>query len=153
MALFTIIRAAFGYLFLVFILRIAGRRPGKQLSPFDYVMVFFLGGLMLTGMVGPEGSLTNALCQIMTVALCHCALAWLRARSELANRILDGTPLVLMARGKWRSEVLSGMRVQDDDVMDSARSYGTRDLEHIRMATLEPLGEITILPREEQEKQ
>ena len=34
MALFIILRAAFGYLFLVLMVRIVGRRPGKQLTPF-----------------------------------------------------------------------------------------------------------------------
>jgi uncharacterized membrane protein YcaP (DUF421 family) len=149
MAMFSIFRAAFGYVFLVFVLRIAGRRPGKQLSPFDYVVVFFLGGIMLTGIVGPEASLTNALCQIVTIALCHCSLAWLRSRYPVARRIIDGTPLVLMSNGRWRTEALSNMRLQDDDVMDSARGFGARDLESIRMAVLEPVGEITIIPREE----
>lgn len=149
MAAFTVFRAAFGYIFLVFVLRIAGRRPGKQLSPFDYVIVFYLGGITLTGIVGPEASLTNAFCQIITVALCHCGLAWLRSRYALASRIIDGTPLVLMSNGQWRTQALSNMRLQDDDVMDSARSFGTKDLDSIRMAVLEPVGEITILPREE----
>jgi uncharacterized membrane protein YcaP (DUF421 family) len=148
-AMFTILRAAFGYLLLVFILRIAGRRPGKQLSPFDYVVVFYLGGITLTWIVGPEASLTNAFCQIMTIALCHCSLAWLRSRYATASRIIDGTPLVLMSNGQWRTECLSKMRLQDDDVMDSARSFGTCNLESIRMAVLEPVGEISIIPREE----
>jgi uncharacterized membrane protein YcaP (DUF421 family) len=83
--MFTIFRAAFRYMFLVFVLRIAGRRPGKQLSPFDYVIIFYLGGITLTEIVGPEASLTNAFCQIMMVSLCHCSLAWLRARYEPAG--------------------------------------------------------------------
>jgi len=33
-AFFIIARAAFGYLFLVLIVRIVGRCPGKQLTPF-----------------------------------------------------------------------------------------------------------------------
>lgn len=149
MAIFTILRAVFGYLLLIFVLRIAGRRPGKQLSPFDYVIVFYLGGITLTGIVGPEASLTNAFCQIMTVAMCHCGLAWLRSRYPRASRMIDGTPLVLMSNGQWRTQALSNMRLQDDDVMDSARSFGTRNLESIRMAVLEPVGEITIIPREQ----
>jgi len=151
-AMFTIIRAVFGYLLLIFVLRISGRRPGKQLSPFDYVIVFYIGGITLTGIVGPEASLTNAFCQIMTVAMCHCCLAWLRARYAWASRVIDGTPLVLMSNGQWRTQSLSNMRLQDDDVMDSARSFGTRNLASIRMAVLEPVGEITIIPREERSK-
>src|SRR2546423_12702389 len=86
-AFFVIARAAFGYLFLVLIVRIVGRRPGKQLTPFEYVLIFYLGGLTLTGMVGDELSLTNAITQILTVALCHYVLAFLRFHSDRMARV------------------------------------------------------------------
>ena len=82
MAVFVILRAAFGYLFLVLMVRVVGRRPGKQLTPFEFVLVFYLGGLTLTGMVGTEASLTNAVTQILTVAVCHYVLASLRYRFD-----------------------------------------------------------------------
>ena len=154
MAIFIILRAVFGYLFLVLIVRIVGRRPGKQLTPFEFVLVFYLGGLTLTGMVGTEVSLNNAVCQILTVALCHYVLAALRFRFDLVAQLLDGTPLVLLEKNAWRSDTMERMRIQDDDVMDMAREQGIRDLSGIRTAVLEAYGEINILPSEDdQEKQ
>jgi uncharacterized membrane protein YcaP (DUF421 family) len=145
-AIFTILRAAFGYLFLVLIVRIVGRRPGKQLTPFEFVLVFYLGGLTLTGIVGAEVSLTNAVCQILTIALCHYALAWLRFRFDSIAQILDGSPLLLLGDRQWRSDTLSRMHLQDDDVMDMAREQGIKDLSGIEAAVLESFGAITILP-------
>ena len=52
----AIFRAAFGYCFLVFMVRIAGRRPGKQITPFEFVLIFFIGGVTLTPMVGDDRS-------------------------------------------------------------------------------------------------
>jgi uncharacterized membrane protein YcaP (DUF421 family) len=152
MAIFTILRAAFGYLFLVLIVRIVGRRPGKQLTPFEFVLVFYLGGLTLTGIVGTEMSLVNAVCQIITIALCHYGLSTLRLRSDKVARILDGTPLVLMANNKWRSHTLSKMRLQDDDVMDMAREQGIRELSGVHTAILETYGQINIIPAEKKQK-
>jgi len=151
MAIFVVLRAAFGYLFLVLMVRIVGRRPGKQLTPFEFVLVFYLGGLTLTGMVGEEASLTNAIVQILTVALCHYGLASLRYRFDRVARLLDGTPLILLEAGQWRTETLSRMRIQDDDVMDMARDQGIADLGGIESATLEAFGEISIMPKPEGE--
>lgn len=145
-ALFTILRAAFGYLFLVLIVRVVGRRPGKQLTPFEFVLIFYLGGLTLTGMVGTEASLTNAICQILTVALCHYVLSTLRFRSEAVARILDGVPLVLLEGRGWRAETLQRMMIQDDDVMAVARERGIHDLPGIEMAVLETFGQINVSP-------
>ena len=63
----AVARAFVGYFFLVFIVRIVGRRPGKQMTPFEFVLIFFIGGLALTAMVGDEVSFTNAICQIALV--------------------------------------------------------------------------------------
>lgn len=35
-------------------IRIVGRRPGKQMTPFEFVLIFFIGGLTLTAMVGDD---------------------------------------------------------------------------------------------------
>ena len=88
-SLLTVLRAIFGYCFLIFIVRIVGRRPGKQLTPFEFVLIFYLGGLTLTGMVGMEVSLTNAFCQILTVGMCHYLIALARQRSSGLAQILD----------------------------------------------------------------
>ena len=152
MAPFVIFRAAFGYLFLVLMVRIVGRRPGKQLTPFEFVLIFYLGGLTLTGMVGTEVSLTNAVTQILTVAICHYALAYLRFRFDAFAQVLDGTPLFLLEKKEWRSETMSRMRIQDDDVMDMAREQSLSSLDKIDTAILEAFGEITIIPKESEEE-
>jgi len=145
LAIIAIARAAFGYLFLVLMVRIVGRRPGKQLTPFEFVLIFYLGGLTLTGMVGDDVSFVNAVTQILTVAVCHYLLSFLRFRIDVVTQILDGTPLVLLKDGYWRTDTLSHMRLQDDDVMAAAREKGIRDLQGIKRAALESFGEITVV--------
>ena len=144
----SVLRALFGYFFLVFIVRIVGRRPGKQLTPFEFILIFFLGGLMLTAIVADEASVTNAFCQIVAIAMAHYALTVLRTRSERVAKILDGTPLILMEGGQWRANTLRRMRVHDDDVMEKARDQGLKTLDEIETAVLERNGEISIIPKE-----
>ena len=104
-------------------------------------------------MVGTEVSLTNAVTQILTVALCHYGLAWLRFRSDAFAQILDGTPLILLENKTWRTDTMSRMRLQDDDVMDMAREQGLPSLDKIDTAILEAFGEITIIPVEDDEEE
>jgi uncharacterized membrane protein YcaP (DUF421 family) len=148
-ALSTILRAAWGYLFLIFIARIVGRRPGKQLTPFEFVLVFYLGGLTLTGMVGNELSITNAVCQIMTVAGVHWVITLVRTRFPRIARLLDGTPLVLLEGGYWRTQTMRHMRISQDDVMTAARDHNLRTLSDIHTAILERNGEISVIKRQE----
>jgi uncharacterized membrane protein YcaP (DUF421 family) len=141
----AVIRAIFGYCFLVFIVRVVGRRPGKQMTPFEFVLIFFIGGLALTAMVGDEVSFTNALCQIITVALVHYFLVWVRSKSPRLARLFDGTPLMLLEKGQWRKDTMNNMRIYDDDVMAEARTNALLDLGQIEYAVLERNGEISVL--------
>src|SRR5579875_1854835 len=147
-----VLRAWFGYYFLVFVMRIAGRRPGKQMTPMDFILIFFCGGLMLTTIVGNDRSLTNALAQITTIAVAHYVLTWLRQISPRVGRWVDGTPLVLLANGKWHTRTLQNMRLSDDDVMAMARNNNIKTLEEIKYAILERNGEISTIPDEEKQK-
>lgn len=142
----AVFRAVFGYCFLIFIIRIESRRPGKQITPFEFVLIFFLGGLTLTTLVADDRSLTNAICIVVAIALTHFALAWLKTISPTLGRVLDGTPMVLLNKGQWELETLKKMRLQDDDVMAMARDQGLKSLEQIDYAVLERNGEISIIP-------
>jgi uncharacterized membrane protein YcaP (DUF421 family) len=141
----AVFRAMFGYLFLVFMVRVVGRRPGKQMTPFDYVLVFFMGGLTLTPMVGNDRSLVNAATIVLTIALTHFGLAWLRHWSPRIGRIVDGVPIVLIERGKVLPPRLDGMVVQEADIMAAARDRGVEHLDEIEYAVLERNGEISII--------
>ncbi len=140
----ALLRAFFGYLFLVLIVRLVARRPGKQITTFDFVLIFFMGGLALTAIVGDDFSLTNAAGLIIGIGMAHFFIATLRARSSLLARMFDGTPLVLMDNHQWRVETLRKMRVADDDVIASARDHGHKTLPALDVVVLERNGEITV---------
>ena len=148
----AVLRAAFGYLFLVFVVRIVGRRPGKQITPFEFVLIFFIGGITLTPMVGDDRSITNALCQIMTVAVLHYSIAWLKQKSPGFGRVVDGTPLVLIEANRERTEVMQKMRIARADIAAMARDQGLENLEKVDYAVLERNGEIVVLPQKQEQE-
>ena len=146
----AVFRAIFGYLFLILMVRVVGRRPGKQITPFEFILIFFLGGLTLTGMVGDEVSLTNAFCQIVTVACCHYAIVWLRTKSPRMARLFDGTPLRLIDGGQYRVRTMAQMRVQKADLMAMARDQGMKSITDVELAVLERNGQISLIKKEEE---
>ena len=141
----AVLRAFLGYFLLVFLMRIVGRRPGKQLTPMEFVLIFFSGGLTLTAMVSDEISLTNALCQIVTISCAHYVLAWAKQRSPAVGRFIDGTPLLLLGKGRIQTETLQKMRLHSNDIMAAARDQGLKTLDQIQYAFLERNGEISII--------
>jgi uncharacterized membrane protein YcaP (DUF421 family) len=145
--MYTIIHAVLGYFFLLLIVRVLSRRPGGQLTLFEFVIVFLMGGIIILSTVGSDRSETNCTCAIITIAMMHQLVAWLKGRFPRFGAVVDGTPLVLLKDGEWQNETMQGMRIDAEDVMAAARGSGLKSLNQIRYAILERNGGISIIPQ------
>jgi len=141
----TIIHAAVGYIFLLLAVRSLSRRPGGQLTLYEFVIVFLIGGVIILSTVGQDRSVTNCATAIITVGLMHWTFSWLKAHFPKFGAIIDGTPIVLLENGAWRKEVMHGMRVDPEDVMAAARSKGIESIFKVKYAVLERTGGISII--------
>ena len=144
----TILYAIFGYCFLILVVRALSRRPGSQMTPFEFVIIFLIGGVIILAAMGEDRSVTNSVCAIITVAFMHRLVSWLRVRFLTIGALVDGTPLVLLKNGKWQQETMDKMRLKDADVMAAARTKGVKDLSGIKYAILERNGGISIIKME-----
>ncbi len=146
--MYTIIHAIIGYFFLLLTVRVLTRRPGAQLTPFEFVIVFLIGGIIILATVGDDKSVTNCTCAILVIVLLHQFVSWLRTRYKPISDIIDGHPIVLLANGEWHVEAMQSMRIEDDDVMAAARTKGVKDFSGIKYAVLERNGAISIIKTE-----
>ncbi|HEU4590911.1 MAG TPA: YetF domain-containing protein, partial [Steroidobacteraceae bacterium] len=70
-----------------------------------------------------------------------------KLRWKSAERVLDGTPLLIVANGQPIPEHMRKERVDVEDVLDTAReTHGLESLQQIRFAVLERNGKISIIP-------
>ncbi len=141
----TIIHAIFGYCFLLLTVRVLSRRPGGQMTLFEFVIVFLVGGVIILATVGNDRSITNCGTAILTVGLMHRLVAWLKSRSPRVGAVVDGTPLVLLKDGEWQTRVMKGMRISPEDVMAAGRTKGVTSIFQIKYAILERNGAISII--------
>jgi len=141
----TIVHAILGYVFLLLAVRVLSRRPGGQLTLYEFVIVFLLGGIIILATVGQDRSVTNCATAIIAVGIMHWAVSWLKAHYPRFGAIIDGTPMVLIDNGVWRKEAMEGARVNAEDIMAAARSKGIRSIFEVKYAVLERTGSITII--------
>jgi uncharacterized membrane protein YcaP (DUF421 family) len=143
----TVLRAVVVYSYLLLIVRIVGRRSFEQMSPFEMILVFLLGGTGIQAIVSDDRSLTGALLGITTIAAMHVSVAWLKNRFELVRRIVDGTPIVIIEEGEWKRDWLKRLQLHEQDVMTRARQQGIERLDQIQFAVVERNGAISIVRR------
>jgi uncharacterized membrane protein YcaP (DUF421 family) len=144
----TILHAVFGYIFLLLIVRLLSRRPGGQLTLFEFVIVFLIGGVIILSTVGKDRSITNCATAILTVGLMHWLVSTIKGKFPRFGEAVDGTPLTLLKDGEWQLEVMQGMRIDREDVMAAARTKGLNSIYDVGYAILERNGAISIIKRE-----
>lgn len=143
----TIVRAAAGYFILLIVVRLLKRRAGSQMTLFEFVLVFLIGGVIILATVGQDRSVTNCTCAVIAVAFIHRGVAWAKSRNSWLGTLIDGTPLVLIKRGEWQNEVMNGMAIRQEDVAAAARARGIPSLRDVDYAILERNGGISIVPK------
>lgn len=119
------------------------------MTPFEFVLIFFIGGIAIQSVVGDDHSFLNAFSAVATIAMLHVLVAWAKQRYPRVAKVTDGTALILLDRSRWQSETMLKMRIQDTDVMEAARSRGLENLAQIKYAILERNGGISIIEVDE----
>lgn len=148
--MYTIIHAICGYFFLLLTVRVLQRRPGAQMTPFEFVIVFLIGGVIILSTVGDDRSITNCVMAILAVGLMHRLTSWIKTLSPRFGAIIDGTPLVLVNNGVWQKETMTNAKLDPEDVMASARTKGCKSIFMVKYAILERNGAISIIKTDEE---
>ncbi|HEX4771945.1 MAG TPA: YetF domain-containing protein [Bryobacteraceae bacterium] len=145
----TPVYAAIGYLFLLLIVRSLKRRPGAQMTPFEFVLIFLVGGVIILATAGNDRSMTNCWGGVIVICLMHRLTGQLKQRSRKLGAIIDGTPVLLLSKGQWQTRDMKAMHIDDADVMAAAREKGLKTLDQIKYAVLERNGGISIIKKSE----
>ncbi len=130
----AVLKAAVAYLVILFAIRPIGRRTASQAAPLDMVVLFLFGAMTGAAILGEDRSFTAAMTSVFTVGLMHVLVGWLKLKSQLAERIVDGTPIVVFEEGRWSE--------------DKMRQQGLNDLDKVQYAIVERDGQISIIPKE-----
>lgn len=140
-----VLRAAFVYAFITFLLRIVGRRELSSMGPSDLIMLVVMGDLIQNGVTQSDYSLTGVVLATSTLALCSVATSLIVFKSKIASKIIEGDPLIIVQDGKPIERNLKSERLTVDDVMEEARGQQIERLDQVKWAVLEASGQITFI--------
>jgi uncharacterized membrane protein YcaP (DUF421 family) len=140
-----VLRAAVAYVFILFILRIIGRRELSTLAPSDLVLLVVMGDLIQNGVTQSDQSVTGVFLAVSTFALLTVAVSVITYKSRRAQNLVEGTPLILVQDGKPVNDNLRSERLNIDDVAEEARGQGIERLDDVKWCVLEANGTMSFI--------
>ena len=143
------IRSVVLYLFVVFLMRIIGRRELSSLNAVDLVLLIVLGDAIQQGLTQDDYSVTGAIIVISTIAVLQVASSYLSFRSGKVRKLLAGSPIVLIEDGAPIMRNLRRERLTLDDVAEDMRLAQIGSFADVQWAILERNGEISFIKRDD----
>ena len=143
-----ILRTTIVYLFLVLILRVAGKREVGQMSILELIVILVISDAVQNSMVGENTSLWGGLVAVVTLIVADRLLKLVARRSERLGKALEGEPRLLVRDGRILPKALKEEGVDVEDVRAAARGAGIARLDDVRLAVLETDGSISIIAME-----
>ena len=145
----AILRGLTVYLFLLLIFRIAGKRTLSQSTTFDLVLLLIISETTQQAMVDSDHSVTNSVLLVLTLLGASIFLSVLKQKFPKLDTALEGTPLIVVNKGRLDHKAMDCARVNEEDILCAARMvHGLERMEQIKFAILERNGEISIVPKE-----
>ena len=138
------IRSVAVYLFLIGLLRIAGKREFSQLNNGDLVVLLLLANTVQNAIIGNDISLWGGLFGALVLVVANRVLVRFTYDRSWLVRLVEGTPTTLVARGRLNSRNLKRELVNREQLLAAVRRQGATSLKDVDLAVLEPTGALTV---------
>jgi uncharacterized membrane protein YcaP (DUF421 family) len=139
-----ILRAVLVYAAIFLLLRIVGKKHVGELAPFDLVVLLILSECVQGALTAGDNSLTAGIVAAATLFGTNQVVGYLSARSKRMERLLEGTPRILVRNGRVCKDVLVREQITHSELIEALRREGCSSLTKVRYAILENDGQISI---------
>jgi uncharacterized membrane protein YcaP (DUF421 family) len=141
------VRAIVLYGFIVFVMRVMGRRELSSLTPFDLILLIIAGDALQQGLTQDDYSVTGAVIAVGTIATMQVLTSYISFRSAKARKVLEGDPIVLVERGKLIEKNLRRERMTPGEVEGEMRLQQIATLDDVEWGILERNGSISFIEK------
>ncbi len=140
-----VVRGTVMYLGLVLVVRFLLRRDVGSMSMADILFVVLIADAAQNAMAGEYKSLADGIVLVGTLVTWNVCLDWLAYRSNVIRRVLEPPALPLIKDGRLLRQNLKKEWITADEVQSKLREAGIDDMKEVRVACLEPSGELSVI--------
>ena len=144
-AAWIVIDAALALLAVVLVVRIVGLRSFAKMSSFDFAVTVACGSILAAVLLDPDRSFVHGLLAVGALLGMQWLIARSRVASDVAEKVFDNTPLLLMRDGQMLPENMRAARITDADLRAKLREANVLQLSSVRAVVLETTGDVSVL--------
>ena len=148
-----IVRPIIVYFFLIFLLRIFGKRELAQLNPFDLVVLLSLSNVVQNALIGNDNSVTGGIVGAMSLLTINWLVVRFLYSSPKMDRLVEGTERVLVLNGVIDQNALRKELLTEEELLSAIHKQGFDGVADVKKCVLEPNGSFYIEGRKPSESE
>jgi len=141
------IRSIITYIFLLFIMRLMGKRQLSELQPFEFVITLIVAELACIPMSDTSIPLAYGIIPMFTLFILHISITKLASKNHKFNRFLNGVPVVVISPKGIDHRLLDKLDMNITDLLHALRAAGYFYPGEVAYAIMETNGTLSVLPK------
>lgn len=139
----VIVLGTLGYVALIVLLRVSGKRTLSKMNAFDFIITITLGSAFASLMVSKTVTLADGVVALSLLVALQYMMTWIYVRSRRFEQLVTGVPQLLFWKGDYLEGILKRERVSKEEVQAAMRNSNVTAHE-TSAAVLETDGSITV---------
>ena len=130
------------YFFIIFALRLFGKKELAQLTTVDLVFILLISNAVQNAMVGPNSTLMGGIVAAGTLFMWDYILKLLLYKLD---KMIQGNPILLIYKGSVREDNMKKAKITFEELYEALREHGASEIKEVDLAILERDGNISVL--------
>ncbi|CCQ93284.1 conserved membrane hypothetical protein [[Clostridium] ultunense Esp] len=137
------------YFFIMFSMRIMGKREIGKLSVFDLVVSIIIAEIAAFTIDDPKLEFYKGIFPILLLVTIQILISYLSLKSKSFREIVEGKSTILIEKGKINDREMARHRYNMDDLLIQLREKNISNLSDVEFAFLEPSGKLSVIKKPE----
>ncbi len=147
----SIIRAALLYTFIIFAIRIMGKRQISDLQTSELVVTLLISDIAAIPMQDTAQPLASGIVPIAVLVIAEIVVSALMVKHSSFRKAVCGSPVVLINDGKVDQKQMRRLRITIEDLFEQLRQKDVFSLQDVAYAIMETNGKISVVKKPEKE--
>jgi uncharacterized membrane protein YcaP (DUF421 family) len=143
-----ILRASAVYFFMLFAIRIFGKKELSQLSTSDLVLILLISNAVQNAMVGPDNSLGGGLIAALVLFCINYGFKLVMFKNKKATELIEGNTAILIYKGVVNEDIIKKEKITPEELEAVVREHGVLSSAEVEIAVLERDGNISVVSQE-----
>lgn len=139
-----IIKTVVLYVYIMLCYRLMGKKEVGKLGIIDLIVSVLIAELAAMSIESDETSILVSLIPIAVLVVIQISLSYISLKSVKVRKLIDGSPKIIINKGKVDFKEMSKLRYSLDDLISQLREQSIKSIEEVKYAILENNGKLSV---------